>query len=791
MYNKAMSKEKSRWFDWLATICVAVLFLLASTRLGLTNWADNLGVAGWLLLFGGVVGYIIGKWRIHWILLVFLSLIISAVLVSLSFIFMLSEQAGFIPKVLDIWNRISTTFSQLVGNQPVTDSILFLLAMAVLFWFIGLSTGITLVRSGKPWIPLLLLGAVILIIEHYQPDARRTFYSWAYGISLIILLGRIFYLRLHRGFATSDQTIGSETEFEFNRGIIVTALLIGAVTLMVPGIVHIFVQNSKEQTRLTQKWAVFTSKFENAFYSINQSQQSIEQVIGDNMPLGTGQILGKEPVLYIEAYQKNPVPTPFYWRGMAYTTYLNGIWSIPNTYKQSYKPLQQIHDPNNTAGHVELKIWVQSLLPELTQLYATGDVISFNRRMDAAVAVETIFEREILSYYIDPSLKQNEIYRYETDLSVPNSIELSTAGTDYPEWVTSRYLQLPDNISNRMRTLATQLTETKTTPYDKAVAVTQYLRNNIEYQSTIPAPPRKKDPIDWFLFDYKKGFCNYYASADVLLLRLVGVPARLAVGYAQGTSVNTGGGYIIKGDDSHAWPEVYFPGYGWIPFEPTGSRPVLDWSAPSGGSTGTVDSTGSGQTSAGQNQGHLTGEDRANLLLEQMGSDESVTPTPKRTITLFGWIILGVASVLVTGGLILLGIKAKRNWENIVSAWQQNLDNFKFQIYRIPLVGYWFKTRELTAIERNFAIVEFGLIMLDGQMSPGSTAMELALSLQKSIPSVEKEISLLLEHHQRAAYSPHPIDPKPGKAASRVIFKKIISQRWQLFWGKIERMFTH
>jgi hypothetical protein len=136
-------------------------------------------------------------------------------------------------------------------------------------------------------------------------------------------------------------------------------------------------------------------------------------VIGDNMPLGTGQILGKEPILYIEAYQKTPIPTPFYWRGMAYTTYLDGIWSIPNTYKQSYKPLQQIHDPNNAEGHVELKIWVQSLLPELTQLYATGDVISFNRRMDAAVAVETIFEREILSYYIDPSLKQNEIYRYE------------------------------------------------------------------------------------------------------------------------------------------------------------------------------------------------------------------------------------------------------------------------------------------------------------------------------------------------------------------------------------------
>jgi hypothetical protein len=129
------------------------------------------------------------------------------------------------------------------------------------------------------------------------------------------------------------------------------------------------------------------------------------------------------------------------------------------------------------------------------------------------------------------------------------------------------------------------------------------LRANIEYVSAVDAPPVGREPLDWMLFDYKKGFCNYYASAQVILLRVLGIPARLAVGYAQGErhaseeipsyipeSRGLGGvpdTYVVRSKDAHAWPEVYFPGYGWVEFEPTASRaeirrPLGDTSASPG-----------------------------------------------------------------------------------------------------------------------------------------------------------------------------------------------------------------
>ena len=102
----------------------------------------------------------------------------------------------------------------------------------------------------------------------------------------------------------------------------------------------------------------------------------------------------------------------------------------------------------------------------------------------------------------------------------------------------------------------------------------QYLRENIEYSDTVPNPPRNKDRLEWILFEHKKGYCVYYASSEVLMLRSLGIPARMAVGFAQGDAED--GTYTVRRLNAHAWPEVYFPGIGWVEFEPTASQPSLD-----------------------------------------------------------------------------------------------------------------------------------------------------------------------------------------------------------------------
>ncbi len=789
MYNKAMNKENYQWTDWLAAVCVVLLFMLASTRLGITKWADDLEVAGWLLVLGAVIGYLLGRWRIHWLLLVMVSLLTSVFVVPLTFITLLSQRAGIVAKALDVWGRVSITSSQLVGNQPVTDSILFLLIAGVLFWFIGLSTGITLVRKGRPWIPLLLLGVGILVIEHYHSDTRRAFYTWAYAVVMLVLLGRIFYLNLRQVLTRPDRNIGGDTEFDFNRGIIMSALIIGVISFMVPGFVHTFVSESKEQTSFTLKWEKFTSNFENVFYALDESQQSREQDIANEMLLGTGQISGKDPVLYIQAFHKEEIEFPFYWRGKAYNTYQDNVWSLGNSYKQGYRPLQQLRSREPAEGQVFLKVTVQSRLPLLTQVYTTGEVVMFTRSVDAAVAFETIFEKEILGYYINPPLENNEVYRFETVLAVPTYEELSTAGTEYPEWVEKRYLQLPEGISERMIELSRQITDDKPTPYDKAVAVTQYLRSNIAYQATIPTPPRKMDPIDWFLFDYKKGFCNYSASAEVLLLRAAGVPARLAVGYAQGTPANSGEGFVVQEDDSHAWPEVYFPNYGWIPFEPTGSLPNIDWSSTFGNSPiDPSDPLQAPETNAGESTDYLTGEDRALMYLDQMDG-EGIVPRQKRQLSIFGWIIVGLGSAILVSGGVYYGIKITRNWQAFKRNLKESIYKTKIQIFKTPILGFWLRTMELSPLERNYSVVEASLNLLDKETPPGITARELAAKLSERLPSVAGEIALLLDQYQRTIYSSEIIDPAEGKLAAKRVRKTAIRDWFETRWGILSKFF--
>jgi hypothetical protein len=142
--------------------------------------------------------------------------------------------------------------------------------------------------------------------------------------------------------------------------------------------------------------------------------------------------------------------------------------------------------------------------------------------------------------------------------------------------VTQRYLAVPVEVPSRVKQLAIQLTATQPTPYDRVRAIEQYLRSTYSYTTDVPYPPANQDLADYFLFDLREGYCDYYASAMVVLARAAGIPARLAIGYATGTYNLNSGRFIVTQADSHSWVEVYFPGVGWVPFEPTAARPEIN-----------------------------------------------------------------------------------------------------------------------------------------------------------------------------------------------------------------------
>src|SRR5207247_4388853 len=118
--------------------------------------------------------------------------------------------------------------------------------------------------------------------------------------------------------------------------------------------------------------------------------------------------------------------------------------------------------------------------------------------------------------------------------------------------------------------LANRVTASATTPYTKAKALQDYLRNNFRYDLNVPAG-HGDDALQRFLFVTKRGYCEQFAGAYAAMARAVNLPSRVAVGFTTG-DLTPDGSYSVRGYHGHAWPEVFLTGYGWVAFEPTPGR---------------------------------------------------------------------------------------------------------------------------------------------------------------------------------------------------------------------------
>ena len=151
---------------------------------------------------------------------------------------------------------------------------------------------------------------------------------------------------------------------------------------------------------------------------------------------------------------------------------------------------------------------------------------------------------------------------------------LREAPAEYPGEVREAYLQLPA-LDPRISELARQITEPAETPYDQAAAIEAYLQTRYTYTLTLTGKPGD-DALARFLFVTRAGHCEYFASAMTVLLRTRGIPARLVNGFLPGEYNDIGKDYIVRASDAHTWVEVYFPGYGWLTFDPTPPAPEAE-----------------------------------------------------------------------------------------------------------------------------------------------------------------------------------------------------------------------
>ena len=293
--------------------------------------------------------------------------------------------------------------------------------------------------------------------------------------------------------------------------------------------------------------------------------------------LGSGPELSEQIALLVQINPekdrwKNLAQTanipPLYWRALTYDVYTGRGWassSIETHQFRAEEPVTGAIDPQRFLITQEFEVMKRN-----------GNIILYAGELVTAKPDFTVAYRSNPGDPIDifGGTIDTRSYKVESRIPILGESQLRSINEEPPQWIVDRYLQLPDSVPSRVHDLALDLTAGKMTGFEKARLLEAYLRN-IPYTLDVPAPPLNKDVADYFLFDLQKGYCDYYATSMVVMARAVGLPARLVMGFASGTYDKSQNQFVVTEADAHSWVEVYFQGFGWIEFEPTGGQPAI------------------------------------------------------------------------------------------------------------------------------------------------------------------------------------------------------------------------
>lgn len=268
-----------------------------------------------------------------------------------------------------------------------------------------------------------------------------------------------------------------------------------------------------------------------------------------------------------------------YWKIETKNTYTSKGWEqVPAKDAQTtYTPGMELGGPEKyweTPGNPQLLAEFQVLEPFPFIVYPYG--INRVYAMDDA-----LFLRSEMSGKYSTTIRGSEdsLNMYEIEFKEPNyslnalrAAEMSDYASEPVDFTS--YLQLPQQLPQRVRDLAEEIAEPFDNVYEKTRAIEGYFKKNgfVYSQQNVAIPKAGDDYVDQFLFDTKSGYCDNFSTAMVVMLRALDIPARWVKGFAPGESIINGSGewiYQVTNNEAHSWVEVYMPGVGWMPFEPT------------------------------------------------------------------------------------------------------------------------------------------------------------------------------------------------------------------------------
>ncbi len=303
----------------------------------------------------------------------------------------------------------------------------------------------------------------------------------------------------------------------------------------------------------------------------------------DGVKLGGHGVIKNDPTIVMRVEIDSTVggrqAPEIHWRGVAFDSYSKGKWTRTVDAPRTASTLEENRTLDRRYLLWDRKALSIDMIDEVAATAVKQDIwlepldsdVLFGAGRPRIVEYEHLLRPRRMPPEYNDEIRLTHAstvhYTVYSELAPPPITQLrASAGPLPPHFEV--YLQLGPEITDRTRAKALEITRGLANNYDKAVAIERWLKANLTYTLELDDPGRQ-EAVDFFLFDRKKGHCEYFASGFAVLARAAGIPVRNVNGFLGGEWNEYQGYVAVRAGDAHSWDEVYFPGSGWVMFDPT------------------------------------------------------------------------------------------------------------------------------------------------------------------------------------------------------------------------------
>ncbi len=564
------------WRDALTLLLTGVAFMCVAANVTSSGWVRDLPSLYPIGLSALLIAYGLSRVRWNQLLLLPAGILAGATIIFLQVMAIASGDTLYL-RTHNVLDRMYVWWSAVTHHGRVhVDTLPVIIIMLTMTWLGSFLAAWAIFRWRTAIIGLIPGAAALIWDAAFDPNH----FSVTSLIYLLVGVLLIMRLRVARQERTWDRNRIAYPKFitfsVLNATFWATCAILSAVWFLPLG---------QQSAAANARWDVITAPLTShlgpvarAFISINPDKGANIHGLRDELALQGAIDPSSIPAVQITG--DIPIDAAPFLRDQSFQQYARDGWHVN---AQGDTPLAPgIAAPTDPAAAsasgadparapVTIKVKVET--GNGSRLFSLGQPLW----SDQSTATTTgAAPADVSSLKPDDHISNGSEYVVTGSVNAATIEQLRAAGADYPSWVTDSYLQLSRRLPARVSDKAQEVTAGTANPYDAATAIEAYIRT-FPIDLSVPAAPDRRDSVDYFLFDAKRGYFDYHASAMAVMLRTLGIPARIATGYVIDPKLRQAGTdtYNLTYQQTFAWPEVYFPNIGWVEFNPTPSEPVV------------------------------------------------------------------------------------------------------------------------------------------------------------------------------------------------------------------------